>query len=228
MYRPSKQELIRFSANCKGDKIFTAHARLLQSKWREKKGYPKGMSNRGNCYGNYVESEYALKHKVNFLTDNIKSFVKEQLPKLAKTPVFHTKRFFTNLLSSQPLCFNIFCELKDHLEIATKIFIELFPELNIGKITKIEFEYSLGRRDKKFTHDNTAFDVFIEYLKENTGKKSFLGIEVKYTESLNEGKQKKIDKWDKPRYEELTRKSKIELFGNLKFPNNFRLKTQNA
>jgi hypothetical protein len=78
---------------------------------------------------------------------------------------------------------------------------------SIDKIIGIEFEYSPGRGNSNFTSDNTAFYVFIVFSKMNTNKKSFLGIEVKYTETLNEDRRKRIDGWNKPRYEELTTNS---------------------
>lgn len=92
-------------------------------------------------------------------------------------------RLWENTLSSQPLCFNLFGELATDLDLATKFFKEILPN-KIDVVTNILFEYSEWREDKNFTGDKSAFDVFIEYKKNN--KTGFLGIEVKYAESLRE------------------------------------------
>jgi hypothetical protein len=183
MEKPSEFELKEYKVFNGKDTNFTANARLWQSKWRINKQIPI-ETYAGAEWGNLVEWDYVWEYLTNFLTESTKIFVNANLAYLQSTPVFDTERFIANLLSSQPLCFNLFCELISRLKIATKIFIGLFPELNIDEITKIEFEYSPGRRDKRFTNDNTAFDVFIEYLKNQ--EKHFLGIEVKYTETLKE------------------------------------------
>ena len=93
--------------------------------------------------------------------------------------------------------------MKQNNLLATKVFKDIYPSLDIGGITKIEFEYSPGRRDLKYTGDSSAFDVFVEY-KTSYGQLSFLGIEVKYAEHLK----------DKPsthkiRYEEISNDSKF-------------------
>jgi hypothetical protein len=92
-----------------------------------------------------------------------------------------------NMLSSQPLCFNLFGELHFDHKLATKFFRKLFPN-RIETVTEILFEHSPGRGNKKFTGDHSAFDVFVEYV--NNGKKGFIGIEVKYAESLKEEQEK--------------------------------------
>jgi hypothetical protein len=208
MKRPSEAELKKYKVLIKGDTVFMANARLWQSKWREKeregypKGYPIGKSPEGKQYGNFIEEPLGEKPYTeatfdkleynNFLTDDTKEFVKRKFidyikkdkndsQNFIRTPLFIKEKFLTNLLSSQPLCFNLFCELKKDLKVATKIFKKLLPDLRTKEITNIEFEYSPGRGNKIYLGDNTAFDVFIEYKNEDN-KECFLGIEAKYTE----------------------------------------------
>jgi hypothetical protein len=193
MDRPSKQELMEFSAYYKYDTNFTAYARLLQSKWREKKGYPMGRSNpkNGNYYGNFMEEEFARKNGCNFLTQKIWNIAQNEMEKAKNEnrlkrnggAKYDDYRFICNLLSSQTLCFNLFGEFLDRKDVLLKIFNELKPNL-MDKITKIIFEYSPGRGDEKYLGDHTAFDVFIEYEKDE--EKAFLGIEGKYVEKLRE------------------------------------------
>ena len=184
-----KNECEKYHAYYPQDSQFARYGRLLQSKWREEKGYPIGKSERGSVLGNYIDAEFAENEKVNFLTENIRNLVVEELKKAKETKaLIREDRMWENLLSSQPLCFNLFGELRFNPELATAFFKNFFPE-RVDKVTAVLFEYSPCRGDKNFTGDRSAFDVFIEYIS-NEGKKGFIGIEVKYAETLREGADK--------------------------------------
>ncbi|HAD12225.1 MAG TPA: hypothetical protein DCF33_07275, partial [Saprospirales bacterium] len=134
--------------------------------------------------GYYLEIEFAKTSKSNFLTDNIRQLVTREISNAKTTGgLIGEPRIWNNLLSSQPLCFNLFGELHFDLGLATEYFKRLFPE-RLDSVTAVKFEYSPGRRNAKYLGDNSAFDVFIEYSK--GGKRGFIGIEVKYAESLRE------------------------------------------
>ncbi len=159
---------------------FAEKARLLQSIWRVEKGF------KFEKYGNFLKEDFAKETGSNFLSKNIFGIVKTEVKnKHTDGKVIKEPRIWNNLLSSQPLAFNLFGELKLNTKIATSIFQELYPERNLRKISAIEFEYSPGRRNPKYTGDSSAFDVFIEY--DNCDNhKCFFGIEVKYAETLND------------------------------------------
>ena len=76
--------------------------------------------------------------------------------------------------------------------------LKLFPK-KITSVRNIDFEYS----SKRGNPDNSAFDVFVEY----NGKESkgFIGIEVKYAETLFDNPASPDDK----EYERVARKSGI-------------------
>lgn len=178
MTRPSKEEQIKFNVHYSLDTDYAAFARLLQSKWRDKKGYPELK------LGNFLEIEFAKTSKANYLTDNIKELITIAVANAKKDGAMISEpRIWNNLLSSQPLCFNLFGELHYDLDLATTFFKNLFPT-RIDKVTSVKFEYSAGRKNIEYTGDRSAFDVFIEYTKNN--KNGFIGIEVKYSESLRE------------------------------------------
>lgn len=180
MKRPIKEELVKYDVYYEKDTVFTANARLLQSKWRVKHKYPINTVIKSN-YGNFIETEYSKREKVNFLTPNIRKLVTEKISLIrANGGLVGEPRIWNNLLSSQPLCFNLFGELSLDLELATKYFKKLFPS-EVSVVIKIDFEYS-SKRDNP---DNSAFDVFIGYLNDNN-QKCFIGIEVKFQESLFE------------------------------------------
>ena len=132
-------------------------------------------------YGNYTSDPHA-----NFMTEGIRSLVDYELsPENKGDRLIEETRLRSNLLSSQPLCFNLFGELKLHLDKALQFFNILYDNY-FKTIDRIEFEYNPARRDSRLTGDRSAFDVFVEYTS-IAGKKGFIGIEVKYSETLNEG-----------------------------------------
>lgn len=169
---------------CKTDNRYQAYYRYLQTLWRESKNIPvkksEGQSD-NEVYGNYTSDPEA-----NFMTDGIRSLVNHELaPENKGDRLIEETRLRSNLLSSQPLCFNLFGELKLNLKKALQFFNTLYDNY-FKSIDKIEFEYNPARRDPLLTGDRSAFDVFVEYTS-IFGKKGFIGIEVKYSETLNEG-----------------------------------------
>jgi hypothetical protein len=183
MTKPTKEILEKHNAFYKPDSDFSAIGRLRQSQWRERKEYPAGK------LGNYLTADFAIKSKANYLTDKIKTLVQYEVYKSSlEGKLISEPRIWDNLLSSQPLCFNLFGELHFDLKLATKYFKKLFPT-RVNKITAIKFEHSPGRGNADYTGDHSAFDVFVEYVNE-IGKKGFIGIEVKYAENLKDDKEK--------------------------------------
>ena len=104
------------------------------------------------------------------------------------------------------------------LDLATQYFQRLFPN-KIDEVTAVNFEYSPGRGNAKYLDDHSAFDVFLEFKRNKL--KGFIGIEVKYAESLKEETKDKAKKNYKDRYAELTMNSglfKENSIENLKQP----------
>lgn len=187
----------KFLTNYADQSAFAEKARLLQSIWREENNIPvndnrtvtrKGEVVKAKTYGNYIEPKYAEDTMCNFLTANIQRVVIDELFANEKLTgkdkkVMKKNRLLENLLSSQPLAFNLFAELSLNLNLALNVFQSMFGD-NIISISKISFEHSPGRGNAEYTGDHSAFDVFVEY--ECDKGKGFAGIEVKYSESLND------------------------------------------
>jgi hypothetical protein len=186
MIRPAKDELKKYNVDYPKDTPFSAFARLLQSKWRENK-----LKLRFSKYGNFLPADIAIETKANFLTEKIRTLVQYVLYRNSESKqLIREDRLWENLLSSQPLCFNLFGELHFDKRLATKFFTNLFPD-RIKSVTEILFEYSPSRGNENFTGDHSAFDVFVEYISTNNDKKGFIGIEVKYAEMpISESKVK--------------------------------------
>ncbi len=180
MKRPSKDLRRKFNTDYDDTTIFSSRARLLQSIWRNENGFNFSK------YGNFLEPGFARKSGANFLTENIFNIVKNEISNKHKNgKMIKEPRIWNNLLSSQPLAFNLFGELSFYKDGCAKVLQDLYPERNIAIVTEIKFEHSPGRKNPKYTNDSSAFDVFIEYTG-NNDERGFFGIEVKYAESLND------------------------------------------
>lgn len=197
--RPTPEERVAFHVDYPPDTEFSAYARLLQSRWRESKDYPMRK------LGSFLDASFARSSGANFLTERIRALAANEMATAkASKALFDEGRMWENMLSSQPLCFNLFGELSFDMEAATACFKKLFPD-RVGRVTAVKFEYSPGRGDVTYTGDKSAFDVFVEY--ERDGKSGFIGIEVKYAESLREEQARRsaeIFEKHKERYEHLT------------------------
>lgn len=184
-----------------GDTRFKAAARLLQALWRTERDMPVGThapaSGEPRKLGSRIEAGYAKKG-ANFLSTAIAKLAFRESVYREIGAVIEQERLWTNMLSSQPLCFNLFGDLKLNPDKATKFFQYLFPDY-VEEVDGIYFEHSPGRGDECFTADNTAFDVFA-VCRTRAGEQGFVAIEVKYSEAMAEPLARL-----RPRYDELSR-----------------------
>jgi len=204
--KPLASVLDAHQALHKTDDAFASNARLLQSLWAKKNDLPIEQRQMRLKDGtvrvlpplrNYVQLDHAMQHGSNFLTKTIRQAVTNEMAANEKRSGADRKtirpdRLYSNLLSSQPMAFNLFGELKADLGLASRVFKRLFQS-RISEVTNIEFEYSPGRGNAKYTEDRSAFDVFVEYTGPNG--KGFVGIEVKYAENMNVEPAKFRDKY---------------------------------
>lgn len=182
------------------DSRFMCAARLLQALWREEKGLPIGTHRdiKGKCrkLGSRIDPQSA-KNGSNFLSPEIAKLTYRECVYREIGALIDEERLWTNMLSSQPLCFNLFGPLKLDNEQANRYFRHLFPDY-VESVDGIYFEHSPGRGKPDFTDDYTAFDVFV-VVQTVDGQKGFIAIEVKYTESMSEPPATL-----RPRYDELS------------------------
>lgn len=176
---------------------FRRKARVLQSLWREKRGYPIGL-HRGRPLGSRLAMPWARETLNNYLTDTIRAVVRAEVLDKSRSAgkLYARPRIFNDLLSSQPLCFNLFAELQQDRALASAVFRSLAAG-RIAEVTTIEFEHSPGRGDPRYTGDNSAFDVYVTF-ETPEGEKGFSGIEVKYHENLQGSPAR-----HRPRYDEV-------------------------
>ncbi len=178
-----RELLIQHHALVPSDNGFQAEARLRQAMWRERQGYLIGEHN-GRPLGSRLAMPFAKDTLTNYMTDTIRDVVRAEVldPIKSADKLYREPRIFDDLLSSQPLCFNLFGELQRDLDLASAALSVLMAEPTM-RVTAVAFEHSPGRGDPRFTGDHSAFDVFVAY---TSGAKTqgFVAIEVKYAESL--------------------------------------------
>ncbi|MEA1832545.1 hypothetical protein U8607_10670, partial [Methylobacterium durans] len=169
------------------DNRFKAAARFLQALWREDRELPIGLhadsQGKRRRLGSRI-SPTAGGDGANFLHPRIIPVVAQALHYREPGAVYDVDRLKTNLLSSQPLTFNLFGLLARDLTFATRFMAELFPGL-MQTVTHLSFEHSPARGDERFTCDGTAFDLAVRG-RSATGERVFVGMEVKYSESTYE------------------------------------------
>lgn len=161
-------------------------ARLHQHRWRERHGWPVGAmpgGRRTRPVCSRVDESFARERGVNFLhASSLAAAMWRVRPENAEyAQTLDDGRLFCDLLSSMPMCFNLFGPLWAAPRLATAVVHRWFPDLcpADAEVT-VRFEWSPGRRDSTWLGDRTAFDVALEI---TTGPlRRLVGIETKYHE----------------------------------------------
>jgi hypothetical protein len=165
------------------DNPFTARMRFHQSWYRSKVlKVPYGTGPRFSnttWYGNMLTLTDG-ERGINFLTPHIFEVAKRRLA--IKKGTIDPFRLSCNMLSSQPMCFNLFGPLVDDLELATHLVQVILPgEIKI--VSKVQFEYA-PEPASDYLNDHTAFDTFITYTRPDNHP-GFIGVETKLVEAFS-------------------------------------------
>jgi hypothetical protein len=147
----------------------------------------------------------------NFLTDAAAKAVRWRLDHPEPHEMIEVDRLNGNLLSSMPMCFNLFGPLYSEadLEPATAAVRSWWPEAP-ARVSAVRFEWSPGRRQTgKFLENRSAFDFAFE-LALDDGTHGVIGVETKYHENC---KPEKIPPWKRDdrlsRYKLVMEKSEV-------------------
>ena len=137
----------------------------------------------------------------NFLSQNIADAVQQTIQERreANSGILEEDRLFNNLLSSQPLCFNFFGELKMDTGFALRVLQQFWPKLT--EVKRVVFEFAPV---EKYTNDNSAFDVAFEVLADN--QSGLIGLECKYTDTFSK------KEYDKSEYRKIFNQRKGKVF----------------
>lgn len=169
---------------CASDPAFTARMRLHQSWYRAHVlGLPCGTGPSQSDtaqYGNYLTRADGARG-ANFLTPAIFSVAQARLAE--QRGVIEPYRLLHNLLSSQPMCFNLFGPLVRDLDLATRLMSALLPG-EVERVEQVAIEYG-PEPAQDYLGDRTAFDAFVAWVRPD-GRRAFLGIETKLTEPFSQ------------------------------------------
>ena len=173
------------------DNQITARYRLKQSEYRAK------ILKEDFGVGPYITSKTKYGNMLingensgsNFISNNAFLFAKQKVldKQLNKDLTIEEFRLFNNMLSSMPMCFNLFSDLRKLLltnpEDTTEIVKKLFLELDwINKVTYIDVEF-IPTPIYDYINDKSAFDAMI-LVEDKDGKKGLISLETKYTDLL--------------------------------------------
>ena len=174
------------------DPAFTARMRFHQSYYRANvlrvacgTGPAPDSARR---YGNMLTREDGAAGR-NFLTPQIDEVVKRRIAESSDR--VEPFRLLHNLLSSQPMCFNLFGPLVVDRERAARLLGALFPG-EVARVNEVKIEHAPAPA-YEYLDDRTSFDAFIDYERPN-GERAFIAVETKLTDSFSP------KRCDKPAY----------------------------
>lgn len=193
--------MLEIGPQSKSDNKFVAKCRSHQSKYRceilkEDFGYGP-TENAKNKYGNMLIN--GEKSGRNFISNTAFQYaIQRTLDKNINNDLtIDNYRLFNNMLSSMPMCFNLFSDLRELLTIdkilCTRVCKSLFKEINwISSVEYIGVEF-IPTPIEKYTNDRTAFDALL-IVKDEKGEKGLISIETKYTDLLGSNSSKNIER----------------------------------
>lgn len=189
----------------KFDNRFRACARLLQALWRERHDLPsatyKPRTGRSRRLGSML-GKVAAEEGRNFLSPRIAELARLEVAYREPNAMIDEARLFGNLLSSMPLCANLFGPLWDDRKLAARLLRKIIPGIDLKAVREVRFEHSPGRQDPTLTGDRTAFDIAFIY-ERSDGRLGLVGVETKYSEACEEPTSTAIN----PRHNEIAQTS---------------------
>jgi len=188
-------------------------ARLRQARWRVAAGYPIGSHpHRGSekvpepkPVGSRIDLQFAVDSGANFLTPAARRAVVERLENKEPHQTLDADRLYADLLSSMPLCFNLFGDLAADAAAARRAVDAWWPDAPAGPVC-VRFEHSPGRLDADFLNNRSAFDVAFEVGGGEQGR-GIIGVETKYHEHAAREAEPSEERM--ARYVEVTERSNV-------------------
>lgn len=180
----------------------TASYRRLQSWYRAVQlGAPAGQFMTYEQLGSWLNSDAVHKQRdLNFLHPAAYEHAERRKEEVQlEGGSLEPKRLFHNLLSSMPMCFNLFGAMRDEVTFLF-VFQRLF-DTRATAITSIVCEWMPSDPEVRLG-DRTAFDAVVFY--ETAEGPAFYGIETKYTEPFS---QKVYEPSETNRYHQVTYES---------------------
>ena len=171
---------------CGSDDAFTRRMRLHQSWYRDRVlrvPYGTGPDSGFKTFFGNMLTEKSANAGLNFLSPGIFAMAKQRIGEGGSG--VQSFRLLRNMLSSQPMCFNLFGELALDLGNATELVQTLWGA-SVSHVMCIRFEW-VPKPAAEYLGDRTTFDAFIEY-ETDDGQMGFIGIETKLSEPFSQEK----------------------------------------
>ena len=168
-------------------------ARLRQHQWAVRRGHgghlgfhpysgkASGTSRKIVRVGSRLEGAYARASRVNLVNEAAIRAAEERIATAEPHQTLNTDRLWADLLSSMPLCFNLFGELFKDDASARRAVEAWWPDTPSGRV-EVRFEHSPGRLDPRFLNNRSAFDVAFEINPAAITGRGIIGVETKYHE----------------------------------------------
>ena len=186
------------SLQVSSDDAKRAKYRALQSWYREHVlELPPGQDKREIIRGSMIPA--SAPRSTNFLSAEVYEYVQARVPVVVgEGGTLEEDRLYRNMLSSMPMCFNIFGMFRVFPITAAEVLASC-TGLDIAALVDVQVEWTpVGDHP---LGDRTAFDAWVEY-RTSENRRGFLGVETKYTEpfSQREYRNDKYDAWtDSPK-----------------------------
>lgn len=161
------------------------NARWAQSQWRAQHGWPMGTAPyAGNPHaipvGSRLALDFARETGLNFLTARTLAAAEHRMSHPEPNQMLDASRLYADLLSSMPLCFNLFGECWRNPGVAFEAVRAWWPQTVPEKI-ELLFEHSPGRRDPSYLGNRSVFDACF-LLGAADAPRAVVGIGTKYHE----------------------------------------------
>jgi hypothetical protein len=177
-----------------GDPGSTAWKRLArwrQRQWREAHDHPIGAQpyaggESSTPVGSRLNLAFAQSSGANFITRAAFAEATKRIANPERHQMLSTERLWTDLLSSMPLCFNLFGTVAADATRASEAIQACWPDAPGGE-ARVRFEHSPGRCDPAFLGNKSAFDAAFE-LRTGPATRAILAIETKYQEDAKPNK----------------------------------------
>lgn len=142
--------------------------------------FGRGPGPNGSLQGSMLRPP-AASRGLNFLTPSIHEVA---LQRMAEGPGVERFRCLHNMLSSQPMCFNLFGPLVADRDLAVRVVRALLDDEGIVTVTSVQIEWAPDPV-REYLGDGTSFDALIAFERAD-GSRGFVGIETKLTEPFSQ------------------------------------------
>lgn len=179
-----------------GDTRYRAALRLRQCLWLRSQGLPTGLHRPVGrrdlapvLLGSLLTPADAARG-LNFVDAEVFAFVRRDLALREEGACRNVDRVLRNMLSSEALLYNCVAPLALNLDLASRVFRQLLPNL-VDCVTGFTFETAPARRDPqnsanraadRYLSDRSAFDLAVHIVGPDGGEGTVF-MEVKLTEA---------------------------------------------